>query len=95
MDGADEGFATVPLSIGEHRAARSACPSDASPRDVLVGVLRDIDSGKLAADHVIVSLGISKPDGGRSTEYRQAGKLDGYAQVGLLTRVIHMMERKS
>lgn len=49
-------FANVPQSIAELRSAKEGDMSLWSPRDVLVHVLRQIDSGEIEAKSVVVAM---------------------------------------
>lgn len=50
-----ESFVNYPKSINELRSRKSGDASDWTPRDVLIQMLRDIDSGAIAPDALIVS----------------------------------------
>jgi hypothetical protein len=43
-----EGFADAPVSIGEIKSGKTWRSKDWSPRDLLIQLLRDIDSGAIA-----------------------------------------------
>jgi hypothetical protein len=50
----DVNYADHPPTIGELRSDRSDCASDWSPRDLLISVLREIDSGALNLDALVL-----------------------------------------
>lgn len=47
-------FSNYPKSIGDIRSDKSGAAKDWSPRDALIWVLREIDSGNLDASDVII-----------------------------------------
>jgi len=49
-----DNFKDAPPTIGEVRSDRSDSPADWSPRDALVTMLRDIDSGKITPDTMVI-----------------------------------------
>lgn len=49
-----DSFKDYPLSIGELRSEKTGGGSDWTPRDALIDVLRDIDSGTLDLDVVVI-----------------------------------------
>jgi hypothetical protein len=48
-------FADAPLSIGEARSARSQRSQDWTPREVLVKMLREHDSGEQVLEELVVT----------------------------------------
>lgn len=50
-----ESFTNYPQSLNELRSRRSGNAADWSPRDALIQMLRDIDSGVIRPDALIVS----------------------------------------
>lgn len=50
----DEDFSEYPKSIAEARANASANAADWTPRDALIAMLRDIDSGKVHPDALVI-----------------------------------------
>ena len=55
-------FSEHPKTLGEIRADKTENAKDWSPRDVLVRMLRDIDSGKVAPEHLMVLYVLPKKD---------------------------------
>lgn len=49
-----ENFADYPPSIAELRSDKTDSASDWTPRDLLIGMLRDIDSGKMDLDGLVL-----------------------------------------
>ncbi len=49
-----DSFANYPRSISEVRSKRSGNAADWSPRDMLISVLRDIDSGILKPESMVI-----------------------------------------
>lgn len=61
MPPADD-FAETPKSITEIRSDRDGKASSWTPRDVLVALLRDIDSGKEAPTALVVCYAVPNPE---------------------------------
>lgn len=90
---ADE-FASAPQSIAEIRAHRSQDAKDWKPRDVLISVLRDIDSGEIAPDAlVVVHRTVTKP--GTTDSAYEAASPDLQTSLGLLAQAQHQMLRQT
>lgn len=64
-------FADAPVSISEARAFRDNDCSKLSPRDLLIGVLREIDSGEYSPNALVVCWSYNREDG-EHTRMRQA-----------------------
>lgn len=62
-------------------------PDAHAPRDALEAAVARIDAGDINPTHVIIAF-----VEGERAGFMQAGKLNAYAQLGLLTHVIKMME---
>lgn len=56
-------FTNAPVSISEARRGRSQDDKDWTPRDVLVSILRSIDSGECKPEHLVVFLRERENDG--------------------------------
>lgn len=69
-----DNFAEHPQSIGDLRAARSHIASDWTPRDVLIDTLRDIDSGAINPDALILMYRDQLKDGRHGTGFSVASK---------------------
>jgi hypothetical protein len=52
---ASDSYANYPPSVNEVRSMRSGNAADWSPREALIQMLRDIDSGAIQPDALIVS----------------------------------------
>jgi len=59
-----EDFSKAPKTIGELRAHKSQNAKDWTPRDALISVLRQIDSGEIKLDDVMILAVEAFPDGG-------------------------------
>lgn len=57
----DEDFSKYPKSVGEARSEASERASDWTPREALISMLRDIDSGKVKTDALVICF--RRPDG--------------------------------
>jgi hypothetical protein len=77
-------FANHPKSITEIKSDRSNLAEDATPRDALIEMLREIDSGSISPDHLIISYLYRDANGVQRTGYHCAGK-NGFEGIGLLT----------
>jgi hypothetical protein len=86
-----ESFADAPLSIGEIRAAKENDGSKWTPRDALVTMLRQIDSGEIAPDGLVICWTEASDRCGHRTHFWNATPEPIYA-LGLLTRVIYQMQ---
>lgn len=79
-----ETYANHPQSITEIRADKAEDGTKWLPRDVLISMLRDIDSGAIEAPQVIfIAYGVRDPDGATRTAFRQAGT-SSWETLGLL-----------
>lgn len=75
----------TPTDIGAERFRRASFSDEMGPRDVLAGLLAEIDAGRLEPDHVIVVMRIGQgPDG--LLRYAQGGSADRVTQLGMLSR---------
>jgi hypothetical protein len=79
-------FADAPRTLGEVRADKTRKAHDWSPRDMLVQLLREIDSGTVATEHMVIVMRVPNDDGkpGFQTDARRAGG-DCLIALGLLT----------
>lgn len=87
----NDNFGEWPPSITELRAARSESPEDWTPRDALLSLLREIDSGKLKPRHMIICFSEEREeeDGlAIGDSWVQAGKANAHEQIGLLQSAI-------
>jgi hypothetical protein len=82
-----EDFSTAPVSLAEVKADRDLDASKWTPRDALVQLLREIDSGETKVDVVFIALGEYADDGGVSTGFRAAGS-DHWTIAGLAQRAM-------
>lgn len=67
-------FASHPQSVGDLRAGKSNLANDWTARDVLIDTLREIDSGEIAPDVLVVMYSDQKADGVRGTGFAVASK---------------------
>lgn len=81
-----EDYSDQPASLSEQRALRSSNPGKWGPREMLVALLRRIDSGEMEEpDHMVVCYGArDRESGHNSAGYLQAGNFSPFAQLGLL-----------
>lgn len=85
-----EQFANHPLSLGERRAEKTGRAKDWAPRDVLIAMLREIDSGAVDVDALIVSYRCREAEGESTTRF-MASSPDGSVTLGLLARASHLV----
>lgn len=78
-------FADVPQSIGELRVARERNAAAWSPRDVLVSLLREIDSGQVKPTAMVVTMSVEFDDGSIGHGFRNATP-NNFVALGLLSR---------
>lgn len=76
-------FKDHPRSVAEIRSDRSMNAKDWTPRDALISVLRDIDSGAVDPDALIVVYRRRDADGANLTHFRLASP-DPHVTVGML-----------
>ncbi len=80
-------FANAPKSITELRSDRSNLAKDLTARDVIVMLLRDIDSGKIyAPDYVCLCFAKRGTDGGVLVNEYVGGEHNPLEVIGLLER---------
>lgn len=80
-----DNYADAPKSIGELRADKEGDMSKWTPRDVLVSLLRDIDSGVVDPFELVVCFRY-KRDGNGFSDHLKSGT-SAVALVGLLDMV--------
>lgn len=78
-----EDFSNHPQSVAEVRSERTADGRLWSPRDALVSLLRDIDSGKVSPQALIVVFSEVNDAGDSYTLFRNAAP-DYHTSMGLL-----------
>lgn len=77
-------FSDEPVTIGELRAMKTGNPTDITPREVLIAMLREIDSGKVKPEKLIIIYREST-EHGWDTSYFQSGR-DLHATIGMMER---------
>jgi len=92
----DEDFSEYPESLSEIKASNEWDAKQWTPRDVLLSMLRDIDSGDIETTELIVAYrGTSKedpdPDAGKAVHYRAATDFTCHSAMGILETVKIMM----
>lgn len=84
-------FSHYPKSVNEVRGERSGKGADWSPRDLLVHMLRQIDSGEMVITDCVVVYRRSDADDDQVVGYRNASR-DGLTAVGLLSAGQFMLQ---
>lgn len=79
-----ENFADYPKSVTEVHAEKSEDMSKWTPRDALIDLLREIDSGRLKINILFVAAG--RIDGTATDTYFRAAGPNHYAVAGCLRR---------
>lgn len=82
-------FADYPLSMTEIKAEREGDMRIWTPRDVLIDLLRRIDSGDLVTDAMVVSF--RRVDGDDYYTNFAMASPDLHTSLGLLSRTAHQM----
>lgn len=75
----------TPIGVKRWNKADSVNPADFSMRDMLETALHRLDSGDYDATHMILVIGVVNEDRSVESHFMQAGKLDSYGQLGLMT----------
>jgi hypothetical protein len=81
-----EEFAKHPVSVLEVISERSGNAADWTPRDALINLLREIDSGEVKPDALVICLREAVSPGVTSTSYRNCGP-DIHTSLGLLEHI--------
>ena len=77
-----------PVSLEEARWAKDNNVRAHNVAACLRVALAQIERGEIEADHVVVCFGVSNEETGSiTTDWLQAGKFSGFAQLGLLERI--------
>ena len=87
-------FKDAPKSIAEIKADKTENAGLWKPRDVLISLLREIDSGETKVDIVFIAIGqyIDEDEMvDTKTGFRTSGK-NHYEISGLVHRAVHMMQ---
>lgn len=86
-------FKDAPESLGIARATKEANACLASPRDILVAMLKEIDNG-LEVDLCVICFRVSgDPPPRGQAHYYQAGGVGLHDSLGLVERCQHLMNR--
>lgn len=89
----DQDFALHPTSVAEARADKSSSAADWAPRDALIKLLREIDSGETKVDVVVIAYRIVHDDETHSAGYLNASPEEDVA-LGVVARAVAMMTRR-
>ena len=84
-----DNFADAPVSLAEKRAEKEHDATLWGPRDALVSMLRDIDSGMEVSALIVVYRRVD--DGDRGVFYQAAGvvdKVEGMGMLGCVSQII-------
>lgn len=84
-------FADAPTTIGEARAKRDQSAAQWSPRDALVNLLREIDTGETKVTALVVTFAVEHDDGRLGHGFRNAAP-DNFTALGLLARASHRLQ---
>lgn len=85
-----ENFAGYPVSTREAKAEKTRNSKHWTPRDVLLSLLRDLDSGAEHADDLVVAFRRVHEDGSTLTRFRVAAR-DHHVAMGLFAVGAHMI----
>lgn len=83
-----EDFSEMPMSVGEVRSGRSNLARDWTAREALVSMLRDIDSGKMSPEELLI-ITVERSEGGKNADVRflRAGPADQWTTAGYLEQI--------
>lgn len=89
-----EDFANHPKSLAEVRSEKDEDCTLWTPRDVLISLLREIDSGELKTDAMIVSYRevVDKEKKIYKTRFSQSAP-DNHIGLGLLSRTTYLLNK--
>lgn len=87
-------FADAPISLNEVRAERERDGKLWAPRDALVNLLRDIDTGQVNPTDMVVAYRVDTENGGHATRFVCAGPGALHVSLGMMARVSFMMQEK-
>lgn len=79
-----------PLSIGEIRVDKTHKASDWAPRDALIDMLRQIDSGAIKVDNLVVAW--SGEEGGEKISSYSNACQSMHLTIGVLARALHVFQ---
>lgn len=85
----DDDFSNYPRSVAEVRSDKTMRADQWSVRDALIAALRDLDSGKISPDAVIVAWG--KVGDGDITINWYLASPNPFMSLGLMDRVKHRL----
>ena len=88
-------YSDHPVSLAEIKAEKEHNGSLWSPRDALISLLRDIDSGKANPAGLIVCYFERPEEGGTQTHYIAAGESGTLVLQGCMNRVAYMINSES
>lgn len=90
-----ENFADTPRSLNEARADKEQNAALWKPRDALVSLLRDIDSGKIDIEKLVICYTESHSNGGPTKlAYHAAGTRSYWETIGILTEFVSLMTNR-
>lgn len=88
-----ETFEAVPVGIGEIRADKTRSAADWKPRDVLVDLLRRIDSDELPNMDALVACWRERTEKGEVSSFYSASSPDIHVTLGVLSRAEYQIQR--
>lgn len=88
-----DSFANHPPSIGELRSDKTECAADWTPRDALINTLRQIDSGELELEAIVIAmLRAPEPDSKQGKLSYTLSSPDHFIATGLLHATLFALE---
>lgn len=88
-----EDFSNHPMSLAEVKAEREYSSRAWTARDVLIAMLRDIDSGELKVDACCVAFSVVDDKGEHERTGFRASYRDVPFMLGVLTRVQYQLNQ--
>lgn len=84
-------FADAPVSLAQRRAEKTYDGRLWTPRDVLIDLLRDNDSGKINPQLMVVTAKTTLPDGSYKLLTASAGGANRHELIGVLAETTRSM----
>lgn len=84
-------YADHPKSVGEIKSDKTESCADWTPRDVLISMLREIDSGEIAPEMLVVAWAKRNESGTMHTRYQLSSR-NIMEALGLCVRTAHRIQ---
>lgn len=91
----EQNFANMPVSLAEVRSDRSQSARDWSPRDALIAALRDLDSGKIKPEAMVIVYREEGSDAHSKCARFYAASPDPHITLGMMRAIEGQMVMRS